>query len=171
MAEAKKSEIPKQKKSQYPEGVHYFLNNSGIHLKISLSNPTLGERKAYEEGTIQYGYAIIKEVVFFLFRFGECPWIDIPYSVHINESSEIVRQLLQNRSAAIYMELINAKNSVLISSRKITPNNCFFDTIGKKLLNQTISDYDSYCERVKEAYALYSIDEMVKMGEITVCNQ
>lgn len=72
-----------ENKINSPEGVQVNMSDSGIDVLVLLREPSNDEIGVFEakQMPFQMKLAVEGDVIFFLFKFGEMPWMDAPFRI------------------------------------------------------------------------------------------
>lgn len=69
-------------RTRWPEGMELRIGPGGLELVMLFGKPTEAEVKAVTEGRIAIRLLTAPHTMMFLFRCGDGPWMDAPFSVH-----------------------------------------------------------------------------------------
>lgn len=70
-------------KSHFPENVEYNYRSGAHELRLFYPSPTSKEIADVQSGEARFALYPYMDVIFFCFKFGEQPWSDSPYNIHL----------------------------------------------------------------------------------------
>lgn len=101
-----------------PDGVRFALTDSGAELLVCLGNPTENERSEFTNGTGQFKFAVVNNIIYFLCRFGTLSWMDAPYNVHLGDGVAFEFPD-ETEGLAMHAMLIDGVTGILIAQKMI----------------------------------------------------
>ncbi len=160
------------------EQVRASLDLPGPRLLVALKEPTREELVAYQFGSFKVALFSYSGVLFFLFKAGNQPWLDAPFSMALERfrpDHEKFRERYDHRGKAGEREILNvflvASPSGTILARRVTPlpekaNAEFRRVIDAQLAGSSGADQHTvahqYNQSIDRAYGAYSTSAMAK---------
>jgi hypothetical protein len=156
---------------EWPEGCHYNFDESGHWLHLMWSHPIELEISSVQSGRAQFGLYIQDTCIFILHQFGETPWNDAAYSIHLVAPDR--RQLPEidpRLHALLKIILIDSATGVVKAIRALTFSAEFTFRLHKAIAWQGEQPWDAakHDEIIKSVYSNYQTTDLVQRAEI-VC--
>lgn len=150
--------------TKYPEGARFDITDGGCNLCIYFSNPSDSEIKNIKEDRFKAGYYAEENAIFMLFKFGNLPWIDAPYSVHLSKSLTGFQLFDGWEGLALNIYLVDAATGILKAMRLIGLKTRFSIHIIDAVEKQKKMSFENYDINVRSIMSKYSTKDLVKYG-------
>ena len=152
------------------EGAHFNFDLSGCELTLVMNSPTHEEISDFKAGTrAVFGLYKKGSVLFLLFKFGNQPWCDAPFHMHIK--GEFKGQIPEDYKVGSFLSLIvtlvdsRGNRNVVKGLRYLTFSQQFsrrLVEVGKIQIANPISRHD-YEKEILRTYSLNpSTEDMVR---------
>jgi hypothetical protein len=146
-------------KNHWPEAVDYNFREGKHELRLFLHSPSPDEVTAIQRLPAAFSFAVVKEAIFFAFKFGWMSWGDCGFSIHkVPENQRVLPPvspiLTENETAVLHTILVDAENGIVRAIRL-----CTFSRLFTLKLHQAITlqasqpfpdDWDNYAHRLAE---------------------
>lgn len=149
-----------------PDGIVFDVTDSGSVLVVKLGMPTASEKAAFASGEKHFGFAVVDDIIFFLSKFGDMPWMDAPFA---RQFSSCTKLEMPDKGFGLSMHamLIDASTGILVAQKLIgLPTNL------SRHLVQAIMDQpeiQNYSARLAYAMQSYSTQSLVARAEVYSC--
>lgn len=70
-------------KTSWPQTCEYNYYHNGHELRLFYATPTEKEVEGVKKGECEFAFLADGPVIFVMYRFGQAPWSDTPYSWHL----------------------------------------------------------------------------------------
>ena len=146
------------------EGASINLTPGGLQLIVRFSNPEKEEINNYKNKEIKYKMLFTKNIIFFLFKFGDEDWIDVPF--HFSEDDELEEISNNSDGYAITVFLGNSEDGTLEVMRLFSLNNNMSKNFYKLKVQQLSKDFSDleYNIALNEVYRKYTTKDMLKLS-------
>ena len=164
------SSLPFSLPANVTNGAHFNFDRTGCELISIMDSPTHEEISDFKAGTrAVFGLYKKGSVLFLLFKFGNQPWCDAPFHMHIK--GEFKGQIPEDYKPGSFLSLIvilvdsSGNRNTAIGFRDITFRQEFSRRLveaGKTQIANPISRHD-YEKEILRTYSLYpSSEDMVR---------
>jgi hypothetical protein len=133
-------------RTSWPDGTSLFsVSPSGYELVCCLAAPTAREVRQYRARTpCRFALAVHGPVLFLLYRFGDLPWSDSPYSVHLLPAGR--RRVpdtadLADPHALLMVVLVDAATGLVRQIRAVTFSPAFTAALHLAIRDQLASPW------------------------------
>jgi hypothetical protein len=160
-------------RTKWPENVEYNYRGGAHELRLFYPSPTDSEIAAVRSGEARFALYPYLDVIFFCFKFGDHPWSDSPYNIHLVGEAE--RQLPSDvdnaeQRALLTTFMIDANTGILKAMRAVSLSSAFTRTLHAAIWKQHEQpfppDYDAQIQRV---YASYTSSKIANTMAIAKC--
>lgn len=155
------------------EGVQVNLSDTGIDTLVLLRNPSIEEMNVFrsKQTPFQMKLAVEKDVIFFLFKFGEMPWMDAPFSVHLCSGLTQLPVIEPGHGLSMRVFLIDTVTGKIEAIRVISLSNSISTLLLKLIKEQQNSSFDmnEHITTIQEVYVKKTTEQLVETG-IGSCN-
>jgi hypothetical protein len=143
-------------------------------LRLFFSNLSRADVRAVSNGPADFALLMQKDVLFFLYRFGEAvPWSDAPYSLHkvaqkFPDEASLPPTELAGKSVLLNILLIEATTGIIQAVRVIGFPSSFSQALHEAIRKTWDAPFSeaSYNAQIDEAYRLYPHTmDMVKAAQ------
>lgn len=152
--------------TNYQEGTNFDFDDSGARLMYSFFNPTKEEISQITKGEYNFEVCELSGLMFFLSKFGSLHWTDAPYSPHLSPSVTF-QPVTEEIGYSLNVFLVDAATGILRGLRLIGLPTKFSRQLKasiERYLQQPF-DENNYQNKIDEAYAKYSADELVRIAD------
>lgn len=155
----------------YEEGPQIEVIDGGLILRIAYNNPSVEEIENIREGKPSFSVIAAENIIFFLCKFGELPWMDVPYNVHLSTPGEPLPTAsfsfdpnVANTGIALLVVLLDAANGIVKALRLIGLPTGVSIRLKGLVDEQRLLPFEktSYFTRLSTIYARYSTMDLVK---------
>lgn len=152
-----------------PDSVYFDLTDCGAICKILTYEPTYKEQEeikanhAFEIRTIEQN-----DILFILLKFGDLPWMDAPYTVHLSKHLTTLPSYFEPGTGfPLIVQLLDTSTGKLMHQRLIgLDHNVSMQivTTARRQLKQEFNHYLHQCN-VYEVMSRYTTDELVTLSQ------
>jgi hypothetical protein len=162
-------------KTHYPECAKFDFTPSGPALFIFLVSPAPEEVEAIRSGPFRVGFfesAIIEDgrhkgtIIFLLFKFGDLPWLDAPFSIHLAQC-KTPAEIEEGLGYGLNIFLIDANTGILRVMRLVGLGTEWSRRFRQAMLEQDGAGFDpeAYDAEIRRMYRMYGTRDLVEMVE------
>jgi hypothetical protein len=152
-----------------PEGCHYNFDETGHWLRLMWSNPIDLEISSVQSGRARFGLYVHDTVIFLLHQFGETPWNEAAYSIHlVAQERRRIPEINPRLHALLKVILIDSATGVVAAIRALTFSADFTYRLHKAIRRQSkqLWDASKHTEIVKWVSDTYKTTDLVQQAEI-----
>lgn len=156
--------------TDWPEGCHYNFDEAGHWLHLMWSNPIDLEISSVQSGRAQFGLYLHDTVIFLLHQFGETPWNEAAYSIHlVARERRCLPEMDSNLHALLKVILIDSGTGIVKAIRALTFSAEFTYRLHRAIEWQSKQPWDAskHTEIVKWVCDTYKTADLVQLAEIT----
>lgn len=161
--------IPKFKYAS--EGVRIDWTDDGIYIIVTCYKPTNHEMHEYSSaGQAQVKLTQVNDVIFFLMKFGDLPWMDAPYSIHLSLATNLSSIpdcyiAEKNKGYPIRLFLVDTSTGELKRIRLFVLGNHESNKLNKFVQNQLKKPFNwrQYNNTVDLVYATYTTADLLDL--------
>lgn len=141
-----------------PERGEYNFYEAGHELRLLWNDPTENEVAAVRQGPTRFAFVVRGPVIFFLFRFGDMPWSDAPYSVHLvpeDRRGELPENTSADHRALLQVHLVGARSGVVAALRAVSLSPNFTRALETAIRRQAAEPFpgqSAYDAAIAETY-------------------
>lgn len=150
------------------DGPQINISDSGIDILVHMKKPSEEEKMQFEaqKSPFQMKLALEKNIIFFLLKFGDMPWMDAPYNVHLSEGLTTLPEIEEGRGLAARVYLIDTNTGKIEAMRLLGLTTSISKLIVKLVKNQQNTEFNmsEYVAAVQDVYAKKSTNRLVKEG-------
>ena len=155
-------------KESFEEGMVFDIAANGANFRIAYHNIQKQEVSVIEDCNPVFSIIAINGVIFFLAKFGEIPWMDAPYDVHLSDTGMTIpdTSYTDGTGLALTVILVDAKTRIVQALRVFRLETWLSQRL-KHLADEQRNkpfNYDKYRAKVKAIYARHSTLDLVKMS-------
>lgn len=141
----------------HPEAVEYNYHDAGHELRLIWRDPSAREIEAVRRGAARFALYTHRDVVFFLYRFGEMPWSDAPFSWHLVPEGRrrVPERAGPETRALLQVQLIESRSGTVLALRTLTLSPEFTRLLHAAIRRQSEAPWPgraSYDAQLHEAY-------------------
>lgn len=155
-------------KTKYQEGIRFDVTDGGCDLFIYFNNPSNDEIESIKTGNFKTGYYSENNAIFMLFKFGNTPWMDAPYSVHLSKNLTEFQLFDGGQGIALHVYLIDASTGILKAIRLIGLKTRFSIQLIEAIEKQKKMTFDGYDLNINSIMTKYSTKDLVKYGKMMI---
>lgn len=149
-----------QTRTRWDEGVDYNYRSEQHELRLFLDDPSPREIKDITKNPSRFAVAVSGDVIFFCYKFGDMPWGDAPYSIHlVPEDQRILPPVTgPNERALLTVILIDAITGIVKGLRAVSFSPTLTQYLHEAIRKQAVrpfpprDDYDFAITRIYNAY-------------------
>lgn len=117
-------------RSSWPETPALTMNNdNGIVLALFLNAPNRREIAAVESGKMRFAWVVHGALGFLLFKFGDAPWSDVPYTPHRLTEPFDLEPYPRGTHRRVLAFVVHAKTGTIAAMRAFSWPAYFHNTI------------------------------------------
>lgn len=150
--------------TRYPELPEYNYLSGGHGLVLYLLDITPAEREAVRRAPVKLAFAVIGDVLFFLYRFGtEIPWSDASYTWHKVPPEWQVRPpaLTGEQRILLTIALVEASTGIVEAIRVVTMSPTMSRALHLAINRQADAPFPAdYDEQVRRVYAATTSNQL-----------
>lgn len=151
------------------EGAEFAFNAGELALRMFLPGPRGSEVKAVCKGEARLALAVEGPAAFLVYRFGEMPWSDAPFNVHL-VSEERRRTTLASSDTGeprnmLQIHFVDSRSLILKAIRVVGLPRVFTDEFEEALQSQVAAGWcgaAAYDTSLAETYQRYSSDALAR---------
>jgi hypothetical protein len=148
------------------EGFVLDFNQGGGFLKIVFDSPLDSEIKEIEDGKIKLGLIEEKGIIFFLFKFGNLPWMDTPYKVALSQPYEL-RELTDEKTGfTVQIILIDGMTGIVKALKLIELPHEMSKRFKELVDNQRKAPLPDYEAVLNKLYSTYDTIDFLTEADI-----
>ncbi len=147
-----------------PERIQFDITGSGAVLLVRFNKVYSSDVAAFKSGRIEIKMALMKNIIFMLFRFGDLPWMDAPYTAHLSPYLSIP-DIQDGCGIAVTVILCDIEGRVF-EIKLMSFSNDFSKALEKAIIQQlnTEFNYREYNENIANIYSAYTTKNLVGMS-------
>lgn len=157
---------------QHPigEGVSFNLTDQGANFLICFNDMTDEEVNFIENGDAEFRLFYIDEIIMFLAKFGDMPWISSPFHVALANGGHPLNipELKSNEGIGMTFFGVDAKNSMVKTNIRLVGLSHNFSTKLIEFIDEQKSKKFSeaeYNQKVKDIYSNYKAAQMAEKSQ------
>lgn len=142
-----------------PEVAQYNFDEAGHVLQLFWPGVSEWETKAVRKGEASFALAVVEPAIFFCYRFGNMPWSDSAYSVHLvpeerRSTTGIDSETGEPRNL-LEVHLVDARSGVLRAMRAFGLDRDFTDAFEEALQKQLAAGWHGQADYEMALAAIY----------------
>lgn len=148
------------------EKILYRLDCDGHGLLIVKEGVTNQNADNIQNASVELGTYIDGPIIFLLFKFGNEPWNDAPYSWHtVPRESQVYPEEAAN-AGALKVGLVESDDGVIKAIRNIAFTQEFADKLNTAITVQANGSFNglSYAKHINTVYNQYTSEDMIEMA-------
>lgn len=103
------------------DGSQFDILESGLQLRIFMHAPNAEEAQAARRGRVRFALWEQGDVIFLLYKFGECPWSDSPFSIHAySPERQWVPEVAPGTRLSVFVTLVDSATRTVQALRMVT---------------------------------------------------
>lgn len=144
-----------------PEIGEYNYYEGGHELRLFWNSPSEREILAVRQGEARFALNVHGDVIFLLYRFGDLPWSDAPFSYHLvpdDRKGDIPETGSPESRALLLTILVDASTGTIHALRGLSLSPDFTRRLGAAIRRQATAPWPgpaAYNAQVREAYARF----------------
>ncbi len=149
------------------EGAVFSIEPYTMTLTYRYRKPTEEEIREFKNGDYELAVTELRNIIFFLSKFGAMGWADAAYNPNLSDSEKKLPDLVEgNKGYSIDCFLVDLDTNILVARRLIRMDPKFSGKF-KKLIEQSQArkdsfDRDHFEETVQALYSQYSTKDLYK---------
>lgn len=146
-------------KRHWPEGVDYNYRSGQHELRIFMRTPSRQEIADIKSGESRFALAVERDIIFFCYQFGQGPWGDCGFSIHlVPEAERILPEIpAESEHALLTTLLIDAETGILKVLRATSLSPKFTQRLHRAILEQAAAPFpDDYHQQAEKVYKHYT---------------
>ena len=151
-----------------PDSLLFDISNTGAELRFLISDPTSREREQIKEGQPLHIKATeFKDCLFMLFKFGDLPWADAPYNVHLSPRlTRFPESFPEGKGLPLTMLFYDTTTGEQLCSRRIELNTSVSKQVLNAIKNQMVKPFSKteYDNRLASLFAQNTTNQLVKIA-------
>ena len=132
---------------RYPQGIIFDVKGEEALLLALFDNPYPQEVADYRKGGIKLKVVAVNDIIFFISKLGDSPWMESPFNVHFVHDYN----LPDNKSIGLNILLVDATNGLVKASRWVSLDLKFSRELTKMIKHQqgvSLLNYDALLNEV-----------------------
>lgn len=147
-------------RTTWGETPQYNYRGGGHELVLFYGSPTSREIRDVRRGLAQFAFAVEEGVIFFLYRFGEQPWSDAPYSIHLVPEAERTvppPEATSETRALLNVHLVDADTGLIRANRTLSLSPEFTRGLNASIREQAARPFgvSAHERAIRRVYARY----------------
>lgn len=150
-----------------PDTINVQLDDCGLSIYVFMRRPNSSEIKNCSASSDLKVRLLMKSgIIFFLIKFGDLPWMDAPYTVHLSKNLTHLIDIPDNTGYFATVLLVDTATGKPAVIRGVT-----IDTSVSRLLNKMIQeqkelpfDHNVHNATIQSIYSKYSTKELLKQA-------
>ena len=168
LSKLQKLEVGKPYPGDIPinQGIAIDMDNSGFLVYAILKNPTDKEINNYREGSVQFAMTVREGVIFILMKFGDLPWVDVPYNVNLSLNLTNLPIPRETQGYAVQIILVNSVTKIVHALRLIGLQHKFSLALRDSMIKQQFDEItiEEYNEHVDHVYAMHTTADLLSLA-------
>ena len=165
-----KESSPKMVKgSIYPEfrgrdRIKVDVNDGRISVYVAFRNPSDEKVQQFSDGKpFLCRFLVMREIIFFLFKFGTLEWVDAPYSVHLGRTLFRLKRPKDNEGYPIFVYFFDAATGQLMNLNRDNLDHDQSVRLYEMIKEQCQTDFDirDYAVNLICTYNSFSTEALV----------
>lgn len=155
--------IPKFR--NHPQGALFNITSYGCILIYFYKDPTIQEKKQMKEGLKQYRAFVTSNIIFILTKFGNLPWHDSPYSVHLAKKPVELQEVEEGQGYACTNMLVDTRTGKIELLNLVSFSHMFSQDLKELVDKQKEMRFNEtqFAMDMQIAMSKYSAEEMSKL--------
>ena len=125
---------------RYPQGIIFDIQGAETMLLALYDNPIPQEIIDYEKGEIKLKVVSFQDIIFFISKMGNSPWMESPFNVHLVQNFN----LPENKTLGLTILLVDAVNGLVKASRWVNLEANFSRELAKMITRQQDVQFEHY---------------------------
>lgn len=150
----------------HSEGIQFDIADNGATMIIFFDRPKEKEIKQFEAGNqFIIGFTELNGVIMLTIKIGNLNWMDTSYSPHLSKNLTRFELPGEGKGLSLVLYLVDSNKGVIEYMRLISLTTDFTRKLFGVAMEQKMSPFSQidYLKRVKQIYAKYSTNQIVKM--------
>lgn len=159
-------------KTHWPEGIDYNYRAGQHELRLFRRTPSPQEITDVKSGESRFALAVERDIIFFCYKFGQGPWGDCGFSIHlVPEAERILPELpAENERVLLTTLLIDAETGLLKAIRVVSLSPKFTRKLHQAILDQAARPFpDDYDRQAEATYRRYTSARLASDRAIVRC--
>ena len=129
-------------------------------------SPTKSEIRNISDGPLEIRFVSKNEIIFALAKFGDLPWLDAPYSVHLSEPF-VFQEMSKTQGFGLHIILVNAATGIIMAMRMAGLPHDFSKKLQNAIEVQRKMPFNqaTYDVKLENLYRAYTTKDLVKMAD------
>lgn len=150
--------------THYQDNCRFNITDSGCDLFLFLGSPTNKEIEACKDGKISIGFYRDNEVIIMLFKFGDMPWMDAPYSVHLSKSLTEIKPITDGMGLSLNIILTDGNSGIIKAMRLVGLPTRFSRELSDEIKKQKQIPFKNFDVELQKIYMKYKTKDLVKLA-------
>ena len=154
-------------KTVYKEEVQFDIQQGTPTLYLFFNSPLEQEFVDIKSGNFSCGLYIKDDLIFSLFKFGSCNWVDAPYSAHLSKPFTL-DDASDGMGYASHILLIDAATGILKAIRLVGLPTQYSRYLKRAITKQKQYGFNKikYDQDVRAISEIYTTNDMVQRADI-----
>lgn len=146
--------------------IQFDLTDGGAILLLKFRKPKQEEKDAFISGKKCFGFTVVNDIIFFLSKFGDLPWMDAPFARQFSSCTRL-EMPEEGTGLAMHAMFVDASTGVLVAQKIIgLPTKLSCDLIRAIMRQPEIPDFSN---RLAVAMQVYRTRDLVARAEVQKC--
>ena len=154
-----------ESKINSPEGVQVNLSDSGLDVLVLFQSPSKKELEVFRtpDTPFQMKVTVEEDVIFFLLKFGELPWMDAPFSVHLCTGLTQLPIIEQGHGLAMRVYLFDTKTGKIEAIRILGLTNSISNLLLRLIKEQKEKSFgvNRHIAAVNKVYSTRTTEQLL----------
>jgi hypothetical protein len=161
--------------THWPEAVEYNYRGGSHELRLFYPNLRPQEIAAVESGPARFAFARRGDVIYLCWRFGEQPWSDATYSIHLVPPDERVAPPVWTEPTAralLSVILVEATTGLIEAMRVVSFSPDFTRRLHSAIREQLRRPWpgqDAYLRQLTQMYSAYTSQQIATQLAVATC--
>lgn len=149
------------------DGVQIDVNDMGVDILVCLSSPTDAEKNIFNDDCpFQMKLATEDNIIFFLLKFGNMPWMDAPYNINLSKNLTELPKIEDGMGLAARVYLIDTSTGKIEAIRLLGLSTNISRMLIRLIEEQRNMPFNisEYVNKIREIYSKKPTKQLVKEG-------
>lgn len=156
----------------YAEGGYFDMTDSGGQLTVFYNRPNAKEIDNIRKGELKVALTVKDGCIFLLVKFGDLPWMDMPYNAHLSKNLSKLEEPNSTESYGLLVTLVDVSNREVKAIRLLGLPNRLSVTLKRAIEEQLrtppVSSYENNV-RVDAIYRRYRTKDLLSFASVQQC--
>ena len=153
--------------AHHQECVQFDIDDNGATMLVFFDRPTRNEIEQFKaDKNFEIRFIELHNVIMVTAKIGNLNWVDAPYNAHLSINLEKFSLPNEGNGLALTLILVDAHSGKIESIRLMGLSTNFTRKLFGAAMEQKMEKFDKsdYNENIRDIYAKYNTDEIVKMS-------